>query len=326
MTHPTPADDTPTDTTTADDTATTSPAGAAGEGTAESVEAVRREAWTGVVGLLTTAAGTPHPRYGDLDVADFLASALAAVAANVGGVECLLGGRSGSWEADLVRQLVAGTVGWDAEHLHTHRTVAVRVPLNVAGVLSDHLRHRPTLLDALDDIDRAYVARLDALTVDGVVPEAHLEAFEALLGRQRLEEAAATDRYRQAFTAYAQAFAEAVHAAAADLLPGLSVPVYVDVDAEPDAIWWPTPTTTSATSSSGTSSGTGTARVITNPDLAERYDPVVSRLWVHAFEHTPTTALDALTDSQAAADTDPATPHGHRTGASGASGVSGGSR
>ena len=52
------------------------------------------------------AVGTPG------DFADFLA-VLAATAANLGGVEPLLAGRPGRWEAALVRSLVAGTLGDD---------------------------------------------------------------------------------------------------------------------------------------------------------------------------------------------------------------------
>ena len=39
------------------------------------------------------------------------------MAANVGGVERLLSGRPGSWEADYVRQIVLSTAGDSAEEL-----------------------------------------------------------------------------------------------------------------------------------------------------------------------------------------------------------------
>jgi hypothetical protein len=58
---------------------------------------------------------------GPADMAEFIARALAATAANVGGVHELLRGRQGSWEADYVRQLVAGTVGHVGEYLEEHR-------------------------------------------------------------------------------------------------------------------------------------------------------------------------------------------------------------
>ncbi|MCA0308848.1 MAG: hypothetical protein LCH87_16065 [Actinobacteria bacterium] len=61
-----------------------------------------------------------------VDFADFLASALAAVAANAGSVERLTAGRPGSWESSLVNQLVCGTVGHDPADLARHRTDADR--------------------------------------------------------------------------------------------------------------------------------------------------------------------------------------------------------
>jgi hypothetical protein len=51
------------------------------------------------------------------DFAGWLASALAAVAADLGSTEALLAGRPDSWEAAHVRQLLAGTVGEDDEYL-----------------------------------------------------------------------------------------------------------------------------------------------------------------------------------------------------------------
>lgn len=47
--------------------------------------------------------GTPAAVVEPVDFADIAAQVLNAVAANLGSVEELLAGRSGSWEADLVR-------------------------------------------------------------------------------------------------------------------------------------------------------------------------------------------------------------------------------
>lgn len=55
------------------------------------------------------------------DVAEFLAHALCYVAAAEGGIEAVLRNRAGSWEAGHVRQLMAGTVGEDEEHLDHYR-------------------------------------------------------------------------------------------------------------------------------------------------------------------------------------------------------------
>lgn len=63
------------------------------------------------VAALTQAARSEH------DFADWLAGVLAAVAGQLGSAEALTAGRPGSWEADHVRQLVCGTVGYDSEYL-----------------------------------------------------------------------------------------------------------------------------------------------------------------------------------------------------------------
>src|SRR5437868_348909 len=58
----------------------------------------------------TAAEGTPvyrqSGRFEPDDWAEFVSQALAGAAANVGGVERVLAGRPGSWEADFTRQLL----------------------------------------------------------------------------------------------------------------------------------------------------------------------------------------------------------------------------
>jgi hypothetical protein len=56
------------------------------------------------------------------DFGGWLAYVLASVAADLGSTEALTAGRPGSWEADLVRQLVKGTVGWEDEFLAGYRS------------------------------------------------------------------------------------------------------------------------------------------------------------------------------------------------------------
>ena len=68
----------------------------------------------------TVGAGTWNEHQEAADFAELAAIVLASVAANVGGTEELLAGRPGSWEADLVRQLVDGTAGGDVERYRTH--------------------------------------------------------------------------------------------------------------------------------------------------------------------------------------------------------------
>jgi hypothetical protein len=54
------------------------------------------------------------------DFAGRLAAALAQVARELGSSGAITAGRPGSWEADLVRQLIKGTVGYDDEFLTDH--------------------------------------------------------------------------------------------------------------------------------------------------------------------------------------------------------------
>jgi hypothetical protein len=63
------------------------------------------------VAAIMQAARTEH------DFAGWLAAVLAEAAGRLGSSDMLTAGRPGSWEAALVRQLLAGTVGEDDEHL-----------------------------------------------------------------------------------------------------------------------------------------------------------------------------------------------------------------
>ena len=54
------------------------------------------------------------------DFSGWLAHILATAAAEVGSTVALTAGRPGSWEANLVQQLVRGTVGWDEDYLADH--------------------------------------------------------------------------------------------------------------------------------------------------------------------------------------------------------------
>ena len=70
------------------------------------------------------------------DWADFVAAALAGATANAGGIEAVLAGRPGSWEADHIRHLLTGTVGHEEEYLLEHRTESITVTLHVTAILS----------------------------------------------------------------------------------------------------------------------------------------------------------------------------------------------
>ena len=51
------------------------------------------------------------------DFGGWLAQVLATAADELGSTAALTAGRPGTWEADLVQQLVRGTVGWDDDYL-----------------------------------------------------------------------------------------------------------------------------------------------------------------------------------------------------------------
>lgn len=55
------------------------------------------------------------------DFGGWLAGVLASASADLGSTFALTAGRPGSWEADLVQQLVKGTVGYDDDYLDDYR-------------------------------------------------------------------------------------------------------------------------------------------------------------------------------------------------------------
>ncbi|MHB8694212.1 MAG: hypothetical protein ACYDHH_23475 [Solirubrobacteraceae bacterium] len=65
-----------------------------------------------------------HAVQDEHDFGGWLASVLASVAAELGSTFALTAGRPGSWEADLVQQLVKGTVGWDDDYLDSDKEPA----------------------------------------------------------------------------------------------------------------------------------------------------------------------------------------------------------
>lgn len=85
-------------------------------------------------GQRIVGAGTANEHAVPADFADTLSRILASVAANVGGIETLLQGRPGSWEADYVRQLLRSTVGENEESLLQYRTEPLQLSLDVEEV------------------------------------------------------------------------------------------------------------------------------------------------------------------------------------------------
>jgi hypothetical protein len=152
------------------------------------------------------------------DWAEFVTQALAGAAANAGGVEKVLAGRPGSWEADFTRQLLTGTVGHDSEYLWEHRTEPVTVTLYVDELVDDINARKP-----YDDAEAAIDARYDEVPDGTEAYEEHVTMLLALGGR--LDEQRTAD-----WTAWGAALAEAVKTTAARRMPGLRVPVDVVVD------------------------------------------------------------------------------------------------
>lgn len=172
----------------------------------------------------TSEAGQPAFRDTGLqqpeDVADLVAHALASAAANVGGIERLLAGRPGSWEADLIRQLVAGTVGWDAEHLAEYRTEPLRFDIDIEGLLFE-----AGLEDAYNaarlEIDSRW--RQQPADPDGNIEQSSAtEALEAL-------EAALEQQWQADMAAYEQALVQTLKRLATER--GYRVPVILEPSA-----------------------------------------------------------------------------------------------
>lgn len=105
-------------------------------------------------------AGTDQATVEPVDFADIAAHVLTTVAANLGDIETLLAGRSGSWEADLVRQIVNGTAGEDGGLLRW-RTEPVRVHFDVEDTF--YALGISDLFDAERDAVDELVSRLDGI-------------------------------------------------------------------------------------------------------------------------------------------------------------------
>lgn len=72
-----------------------------------------------------------------IDWAAFVTTALAGAAANIGGIDAILAGRPGSWEAGVVRDALNAAVGHDEWDLWRHRTEPVTVVVHPERILSD---------------------------------------------------------------------------------------------------------------------------------------------------------------------------------------------
>lgn len=80
----------------------------------------------------------PDPRAAvPIDWAAFVTEALAGAAANAGGIDTILAGRPGSWEASVVGDALRAAVGHDEWDLWRHRTEPVTVVLHPERILFD---------------------------------------------------------------------------------------------------------------------------------------------------------------------------------------------
>ncbi|MGM7669288.1 hypothetical protein [Microbacterium sp. A93] len=100
---------------------------------------------TAAIEALTAAAsstrvigrGTPNEHREPVDLAEIVCQVITTVAANAGGIETLLAGRPGSWEADYVRQIVYSTAGHEDADLLRFRTGPVRLVVDFEGTFYD---------------------------------------------------------------------------------------------------------------------------------------------------------------------------------------------
>src|SRR3954447_2743570 len=105
-------------------------------------------------------AGTDQETTVPADFAEFVSLALAGAAANVGGIDRVLAGRPGSWEAAYVRDMLASTVGWDEEYLWEHRTEPLVIRVDVDAILTEL-----GIATLFDESDAEITRREDAVDV-----------------------------------------------------------------------------------------------------------------------------------------------------------------
>lgn len=176
----------------------------------DTVCALRGDAIT----ALTALARHTYTNGARLDFGDVMASILASTAANVGGIDYLLTGRPGSWEAGLVESLITGTV--PEEELLRYRTDPIVVPLHVAELVEVQCQ-KGGYAEALDRLYEAHQDDEDTTELDR-------------------REAELYQRFATLFRDYAASFQRSVTAVGA----ALSVPVEIclNADVDPTSKWW----------------------------------------------------------------------------------------
>lgn len=198
---------------------------------------------TAAIKIVTSAARLRTANGDQYDVAELIANIVSSAAANLGGPEVLLARRPGSWEADYLRQLIEGTIGYDPLDWHKYRTEPIRVTLNVAELFELSDLH-PGLL--------GFDAAADAICNEvwselGQGPASDSRVDELLEHLER--------RYTEAYRAYGDRFDETVRLVA----EGMKLPmIEVELDVDPQSSWWD-------------------ELAVHNPDPWD--DPVVDELW-----------------------------------------------
>lgn len=104
----------------------------------------------------------PDPRAAlPIDWAAFVTDALAGAAANAGGIDTILSGRPGSWEASVIGDALRAAVGSDERDLWRHRTDPVTVALHPERILFDN--DASNYLDEMDAAEAEITRRQNAI-------------------------------------------------------------------------------------------------------------------------------------------------------------------
>ena len=249
------------------------------------------------------AADVPAPE--PIDFADFVVPVLAAVAANRGGVDALLAGRPGSWEAAKLGDLLISAGCENPQRLADFRTEPIvidvpleRILLDAGEVVFDPDQPDRTVWRPLQDPTQTYddqrndlecraddtyteitaqvAAELGRPTDDQAVLEEAGNRFTQVsdqIDREiDAELAALRARWTARYTRYLDAFRLQVAARATET--GLDrIPIQVRGVTDPDQAW-------------------DASRDV--PDLWET-DPLAAQLYQYAVEHTPASLL--ITDT-----------------------------
>lgn len=112
-----------------------------------------------------TASGKWEPdpdRTEQADWAEFVTLALTAAAANIGGVDDILSGRPGSWEAAGIETLLHSSVGADEHGLWEHRTEPILIRVSAQAV-RDQFHDGPEPWKIDDEIDSQEDTELEQL-------------------------------------------------------------------------------------------------------------------------------------------------------------------